>query len=389
VVLAGVLLLALFNRSTLLAVANAASNQLKKLRIPIQAEALLAIVVALGGSTLALIATPSIAETSTMSSLAITHYTAPAPRDERLLVTLRIDPAKPGPNNIGITVTDLDGNPLPSDAIQRVAVDFSSLTHQTSQTGVEAAPGDDGFWRVAGLQLSIADWWRVMVNVRRPGVPDAVAEFFIVLPDPNITGFPDSSDEPDDPAARAVFEQGLASLTSLHRVTYSQQIATGTEGGVVLAWARVNDGFDGSTPAAEISTEQTTSITIGTTRWLSQGSTGNWGATQSNPPVPPFEWGDEYAAATGFRLGSIEEVNGERAQIVTFYTPQTNLAPAYYAWWVSLETGELLKIAMVSRVHYMTQDFADFDGDVVIEPPVNADVTPVSTPGVDRTTIGG
>jgi hypothetical protein len=56
---------------------------------------------------------------------------------------------------------------------------------------------------------------------------------------------------------------------------------------------------------------------------------------------------------------------------------------------VSLETGELLKIAMVSRVHYMTQDFADFDGDVVIEPPVNADVTPVSTPGVDRTTIGG
>jgi copper transport protein len=387
-VLGGVLLLAMFNRSTVMAMAKAGATQLQRLRIPIQAESLLALVIVLGGSTLSLLATPTVAETSSISSIAITHYSAPAPRDERLLVTLRVDPAKPGFNTIGITVKDLDGNPVPNEEIQRVIVDFSSLTNQTSQPDMEAVPGEDGVWQVTGSQLSIADWWRIMVHVRRAGVNDAITEFFMILPDPNVTGFPDAIDGDDDPAARAVFDQGLTSLTSLHRVTYSQQVASGSDGQVVLALARVNDGFDGSTPAASISTEQTTSITIGTTRWLSQTSSDRWGATRSNPPIPPFEWGEEYVAATGFRLGGIEEVNGEPAQIVTFYSPQTNLAPAYYAWWVSVETGELLKIAMVSRVHYMTQVFADFDGNVVIEPPVNPEGTPVATPGVDLSTIG-
>lgn len=227
------------------------------------------------------------------------------------------------------------------------------------------------------------------VHVRRAGLNDAIADFFVILPDPNLGEFPDGIAGDDDPAARALFEQGLASLTSLHRVSYTQQVASGSEGQVVLSLARVNDGFDGSTPAQSISTEQTTAITIGNTRWLSQSASGRWGATQSNPPIPPFEWGDEYAAATGFRLGGIEEISGDEAQIVTFYTPQTNLAPAYFAWWVSTETGQILQIAMISRVHYMTQNFFDFDGDIVIEPPVNPEGTPVATPGLDISTIGG
>jgi copper transport protein len=389
VFLAGVLALAVTNRSLLMRATTAGADYLRRLRVPMRAEALLALIVVLGGSGLALLATPTVAEVSTMTSLGITHYSAPAPRDERLLVTLHLAPAKPGVNDVGVSVADLDANPLPDEAIQRITVDFESLTSLTSQTGAEAIPGENGIWTVQGLHLSIADWWRITVHVRRAGLADATSEFFVVLPDPNIFGFPDSVESTDDPAARALFDQGLTSLTTLHRVSYTQQLSSGSPGMVVLSQARVNDGFDGSTPSQTISTEQTTSITIGTTRWLSQTSSNRWGATQSNPPIPPFEWGDEYVAAQGFRLGAIEEVNGETAQIVTFYTPQTNLTPAFYAWWVSLETGELLKIAMASRVHYMTQVFSDFDGDIVIEPPVNPAGTPVATPGLDISNLGG
>ncbi|MEZ4497995.1 MAG: hypothetical protein R2845_14730, partial [Thermomicrobiales bacterium] len=349
----------------------------------------LAIVVVLGGSILSLMAPPTTANTSAAMPLAITHFSAPAPREDRFLATLHIDPAKPGANDIGVSLTDLDNNAIPNDAIQRITLDFTSLTSQTSQTGVATTPGDDGIWRAAGLQLTIADWWRVTARIRRAGVEDTSAVFYLVLPDPNVGTFPDTIEGDGDPAAEALFQTGLTSLTSLHRVSYSQQIATGSESQVVFSLASVNDGTDGSTPAQTISTEQSTSITIGTTRWLSQTTSDRWGATQSNPPIMPSEWGDEYENAVGFRLGAIEALNGVEAQIVTFYTPQTRSAPAYFAWWVSTETGQLLQIAMVSRVHYMTQVFFDFDGNIVIEPPVNAEGTPVATPGLDITNLGG
>ncbi len=387
--LAGVLTLAWLNRSILMRAAESAADLVRSLKIPMRAELLLAVAIVAGGSLLSLISPPAVPPASAMTSLAITNFSAPAPRDERMLITLHLDPAEPGPNDIGISLSDLDGNPVPNDAVQRVFLDFSSLISQTTQAGVEALPGDDGIWRSTGLQLSIADWWRVTAHVRRAGVDDAIANFYVVLPDPNMTSFPETIEGGSDPAAEAVFHQARDNLIRLHRVSYSQQLATGSEGQVVLSFASVNDGFDGSTPAQTISTEQTTAITIGTTRWLSQTSSDRWGATQSNPPIPPSEWGSDYDNAVGFRVGGIEDVHGEPAQIVTFYTPQSNLAPAFLAWWVSVETGQLLKVAMVSRVHYMTQHFTNFDGEIVILPPVNDAGTPVATPGLDISNLGG
>ena len=86
-------------------------------------------------------------------------------------------------------------------------------------------------------------------------------------------------------------------------------------------------------------------------------------------------------------MGITEEVNGEQAQIVAFYVPATTTVAAWYLWWVGVDSGHVLRQAMVSRVHYMSEEYGNFDGPVVIEPPVNDTGTPVATPGLSFQTL--
>jgi putative copper export protein len=380
IVLSFVLELALFHRLSLRQAADRATELVRRMRIPLRIEAVLALIVVLGGSILALLAPASVAETPLLSRLEVTHYSEPIDGQDRLRTTLYVSPAKPGPNEIGVGVADNAGVPIPPDQIQRVRLDFQSLTNQTAQVDIEATAGPDGIWRAEGMQLSIADWWRVTVTVRRAGVQDSVTPYYILLPDPNMHGFEDATGN-SDPEAEAVFQQGLSGLTSLNSVRFIQQLSSGTADTLVFSQTQVNDGSDGTAPAMSVSTETTSVITIGNRRWIGQAG-GRWGETGSNPPIPPSEWGQDYAAATDFRLGGIEEVNGEQARIITFYTPETNLAPAYYVWWVGVESGRLLQVAMVSRLHYMTESFSDFNAPIEIIPPVDPAGTPIAQPGL-------
>ena len=94
--------------------------------------------------------------------------------------------------------------------------------------------------------------------------------------------------------------------------------------------------------------------------------------------------------AVDFRMGGMDTVNGEQAQIIAFRVPGTaSLAPAEYLWWVGVDSGRLLKAAMVSVAHYMQETFGNFDGQVVITPPFDTQGTPVATPGFVPTAIPG
>jgi putative copper export protein len=386
IVLSFVLELALFHRAALRHAADRASDTLRRMRIPLRIEAILAIVVVLGGSVLSLLAPATIAQPALLTRLEMTHYSEPVAGQDRLQTTLYLSPGEPGPNDIGVGMADKTGAPIPADQIQRVMLDFESLTNQTEQLNIEAAPDADGIWRASGMQLSIADWWRITVTVRRAGVQDVVTPFYLLLPDPNLNGF-DGATGDSDPDAEAVFQRGLQGMTSLHSASFTQQLSSGSAGTIVFSQTKVNDGADGTTPAMSVSTETTTVITIGDQRWIGQAG-GRWGQTGSNPPVPPSEWGQDYAAATDFRLGGVEEINGEQAQIISFYAPETYLAPAYYVWWVGVDSGRVLQVAMVSRVHYMTEQFGDFNAPIEITPPVNESGTPVAEPGLKIDTVG-
>ncbi|MGH2550139.1 MAG: copper resistance CopC/CopD family protein [Thermomicrobiales bacterium] len=386
IVLSFVLELATFHRIVLRKVTKKLSDALVRMRIPIRVEAVLAAIVILGGSTLALLSPPTSAEPTLLTSLAITQYSEAVAGQDSIIGTLHLDPAKPGSNTVSVSLTQPDGTPIPPADLQLVRFSFDALTNPAAQHDLDATPDAEGNWALGGTQLSIEDWWRVTVTVRQAGLQDTVISYYMILPDPNLNGFDGMPKPESQPEAEAVFQRGLQNLTSLHRVAYTQQLTSGT-GTVVQSYSEVNDGADGSIPSAMVTTSSATVITIGNFRWLGQPGV-KWSKTGSNPMLPPSEWGDDYEHATGFRMGGIETISGEQAQLITFYVPETQqLAGAYYVWWVGVDTGHLLQVAMVSRAHYMDERYGNFDGSVEITPPVNDEGTPVATPGMVITDI--
>lgn len=380
IVLSFVLELATFHRYALWKAKQKLADALARMRIPIRVEAVLAAIVILGGSTLALLAPPSGAEPALLTSLDITQYSEQVDGQESIVGTLHLDPAKPGSNSVSVSLARPDGSAIAPGDLQRVRFSFDSLTNPASQHNLDATPDATGAWALGGTQLSIEDWWRVTVTVRQAGLQDTNIVYYLILPDPNLNGFNNMPVPESQPEAEAVFQRGLQGLTSLHRVAYVQQLTSGT-GTVVQSYNAVNDGSDGSTPAQMVTTSTATVITIGNYRWLGQPGRP-WARTGSNPMIPPSDWGDDYERGTSFRMGGTETIAGEEAQLITFFVPGTpQLAPAYYVWWVGVDTGHLLQVAMVSRAHYMQERYGNFDGPIEITPPVNDAGTPVATPG--------
>jgi copper transport protein len=363
------------------------------LRSTVRIEAALVLLVVLGGSILALMAPPTVAH----GDLKLIDLAAPSSdgtKTEDLLVRLQVKPAKPGDNEMRVVVAHADGTPMPTDQIALVRLGVTSLDHDAAQPEVATTPDGTGGFVSQGTQLSLDDWWRVDVLVRRLGVEDVSVPFYFRLPDPNVHGFDTSAPAGADDA-HAVYERGLAGMTSMHTVRWTQRLASGS-GVVVLSDLTLRDGSDGqpvaeantsnefvpaelrkidpatgSPEAASVSPPDFEQIIIGPTSWQREAG-GPWVTGEAGPVPTPAEWGSNYDGATGFHLGRTEDVNGVTAQIVTFFVPGTvQIAPAYYAWWVATDSGRVLRETMVSRQHYMVYEYSDINQPLPISPPVD------------------
>ncbi|HKG25792.1 MAG TPA: CopD family protein, partial [Thermomicrobiales bacterium] len=380
-ILVPVLALATFHR---LSLKRAAVRVGTTLRTTVRLEAALVLLVVLVGSILALLAPPTVARGDfKVVDLAASSGGAAAGADD-LFVRLQVTPARPGDNQMTVLVAHADGTAIPTDQIALVRLALTSLDHEAAQPEVATTPAGSGFVS-QGVQLSLDDWWRVDVLVRRLGVEDVSVPFYFRLPDPNVNGFDNGAPAGADDA-RAVFQQGLTGMTSMHSVHWTQRLASGT-GAVAVSELRVRDGSDGQPAAsyaissafeplppgateAEAAVPTTfEQIVVGSRRWQRQGD-GEWLIGDSPPVFTPSQWGETYDGATGFHLGRTEEVDGKSTQIVTFLVPGTpRLAAAYYAWWVDPQTGYVLRETMVSRAHYMLYDYRDIDQPQPITPP--------------------
>ncbi len=376
-VLLPVLALATFHRAALRRTLERATDAL---RMTIRIEAALALLVILGGSVLALLAPPVTRAGDDMP--ARIDLAAPTTADdEGPLLHLTVAPARSGENGLTLSLTDPDRAPLPLDPGSQVRLDFIGLDHDVVRSDVAAEADGTGGFTVGGLELSVDGWWRVDVLVRQPDGPEMAASFYLLLPDPNLNGTDAPRKPESDPSAIAVFERGLVHLTGLHRLRYTQRLTDGS-GGLVVVDHAVNDGHDGETPpASSQTTGKFARIQVGNREWLRLPN-GTWSERGASVFVPPSAWGETYAGATGFRLGRVEEVGGEPSQIVTFHVPGTQgQAAAWYTWWVGTESDRLHRQMMVSRSHYMIDDYRDFDAPITIEAPVTGAVeTPRSTP---------
>jgi hypothetical protein len=308
-----------------------------------------------------------------MVDLAAPSMQSPAATDR--LIRFQLAPAKSGDNTITIFATDKNNQPIPGDEIALARIDLTSLSHGATETGLEGTPnGSGGF--TFNPQMSLNGWWRADVLLRRLGVEDETASFYFMLPDPNVNGFdapktPDSSDEAD-----ALYQRALGTLTSLHSIAFTQRLSGGT-GSVNVSENLIEDGEGGREPAREFRSSGISSIAIGDRQWTKTGDAG-WQMQPAGPLFPPSQWGETYEGATGFQLGNIEQVNGERAQIVTFTLPEEGNSPAaWFAWWVGLDSGHILQETMVSNQHYMVWDYSGFDEDFDIQPPTD-EATPAA-----------
>ncbi|HEV2129364.1 MAG TPA: hypothetical protein VGR22_12170 [Thermomicrobiales bacterium] len=86
-----------------------------------------------------------------------------------------------------------------------------------------------------------------------------------------------------------------------------------------------------------------------------------------------------YTGATNVQSGGTETVDGVETKILTFYLlSKTGQSGAWFAWWVDPDTGNLLRLAMIAKMHFMVWNLTDINERFTIEPsPVSAVATPL------------
>jgi hypothetical protein len=355
----------------------------------------LALVALFLASVLALMALPGTVAPATLAGVALADV-VPVDRTafgmESATIHLLTQPVSPGSQTLVVRLTDGQGAALASDPLPEVTVTWTPFTTGAGDgepvvaTAVLDVPPDPSTALFTGtVTLPGAGWWQADVIVTPPGGIAARARFWLVLPDPNVTG---TGPEPtSDPRAQALFARGLESLTSLRSVRYTQRLGDGS-GSLYRSQTAVS-AAEGEQPAAyadtiidaagDVIAQQ---VIIGDRRWILAGE--DWVAAEPIPFLTPAAWGEAYTDAAGFQLGPREAVDGELSQVVTFWQPprtSPSRAPAWFAWWIGIASGEVRREAMVSTRHYVVYGYRDFDAPLGITPPID-----VSAPVVTRAT---
>jgi copper transport protein len=389
--------LAILHRATVRRLARSTASTLAavpgRMRSTLRWEAVAVAVVVLGGSTIALSA-PPVLENSVLDRVTLVAPARTDPGDAigdgTVLTHLTVDPAQQGANTISVSLTDTMGRPLPNDPKPSISLDFLSLDHGTTKNGVDLVqdPSDPTVFTTSGLDLSMEGWWQVTATVERIGATPASAPFYVLLPDPNTSGFDGPSDPESDPDAEAVFRRGLDNLTSWRSVRWTESLGSGDDVLVVARFA-ITDGrevgppayeqqvlysggfaprADGSEPEAP-TTNSRHSISVGDRGWL-RTSGGEWLEQPPSRFSLPSQWGSVYSGGTDIQLGTSQVINGEDAQIITFYSPgRSDQSEAWFTWWVGKDSGNVLQVAMIARQHYMVWQYVDINSDIRINPP--------------------
>ncbi len=233
---------------------------------------------------------------------------------------------------------------------------------------VDTPPGENS--KPVSLVLPGQQLWQIDLTAWSGNDLVSTGTATFLLPDPNLNGNDQVDTWASDGEAAALFEQAATRITDLHRVAYRQSVTDGS-GLAVVSYHRINDGADGSEAGFTYQTPGgLDAVVIGTDLWSRSGDEP-WKQRSTNPLVPPSEWMAEYEGATGFVMGPEMSLPSGNCQVITFVVPEANnRSVAWYAWCVDAESGNLLRDDMVSRNHYMTSEFAEFDADMPIEAPV-------------------
>ena len=292
-------------------------------------------------------------------------------------VSLRLAPARPDEENVlrvQITPRARRGTPVPTtNPVSRIvaltAQPLSEAGTPPETLALQQDPEAEGVL-VATSQLSASGWWRFGAEIEAAG---EAAEFYLLIPDPNINGPAAVSATASSPEGEALFQRGMAAITGLRHVRFTQWIADG-KGNSALSAHAVTAGDDDTPPGFSYrAAGGMEAVIIGSTRWINLPGDLGWQRQEGATVVLPSQWDEEYLGATGFTLLGEEMIDGERCRLLAFVVPELTeprrQTVAWYLWWVGEETGYVRQEAMVSRLHYMLNRFSDFDMPIDLAPP--------------------
>jgi copper transport protein len=133
--------------------------------------------------------TPAIAPTvvASIPTVIVTPTPLPPPTPQPFIatqpagdlrVTLRIEPAAPGRNQLRILITDAQNRPRD---VQRVRVTLRMRDRDIGETSVIAESDGRGTYVVRNQVIGIAGVWQVQVQVRRIDADDVTADFQLLI----------------------------------------------------------------------------------------------------------------------------------------------------------------------------------------------------------------
>ncbi|MCD6057676.1 MAG: hypothetical protein K0Q89_1206, partial [Thermomicrobiales bacterium] len=206
-------------------------------------------------------------------------------------VNLRLMTARPGEENVirvQITPRARQGTPDPAAA---ATARISSLTAQplagepasAEPLGLQPDPEIEGAF-IASSPLDPAGWWRLSVEV--DGAASA-AEFYLLIPDPNLNGPNAVLSSASSPEGEALFRRGVDTLTALRDVRFTQWIADG-RGNASVSEHAVTAGDGNSPPGFSYrAAGGMEAIIIGSTRWVRLPGDPGWEEQEGATVVLP------------------------------------------------------------------------------------------------------
>ncbi|MGH2521479.1 MAG: CopD family protein [Anaerolineales bacterium] len=177
-----------------------------------------------------------------------------------------------------------------------------------------------------------------------------------------------------DPRALALLAESDATMNRLASVQLSRTTRGDDESGLVvtetIAFQAPNLFYDRLSNGSE-------NMADGATYYYRREGETLWQAVRQNEPFkfPDF---DQAPQAISARLGKVEEVNGRRAQIVT-YTVYILRNPVAFTRWIDLETEWILQEYMDAPGHHMLSVYSAFNEPVTITLPTPSEIGPTPT----------
>jgi copper transport protein len=253
----------------------------------------------------------------------------------QFLVGLSVRPARPGPNHVTVFLLPLDGPTGATGVPVTLRVDGGPAAAATTcgdtcrSADVSLEGGDDVEVRVASAQGGT-------VRFAMPPLP------------------------PSD--GSALLARAQATMHALE--TYRQDETLHT--GLTTIVARYL--FQAPDRARITVAHSSTSVFIGSTRYLQHVPGGPWTIERGSPtyPVPTMVW-DPFHPYEDASIVGAGKVNGEPTRIVSFFGASPGL-PVWFRLWIARD-GRVLRAEMRAQGHFMNERFSAFDRPITISPP--------------------